>query len=204
MSTGSSKYSPKRAFKAISLANGGFYDRKAAGPISTKATGQYPLRFAVMTALKQTVARLLAASRLSGVATEQVAGVGFVFDVGDVVANAVSDDEVGSGFEDGQVGDNFGAKEVVRFENGFVDDDRNTLGFNAFHDALDGGRAKVIGAGFHDQAVDTDGFRRLRGRACRFVHQALDDSIGNTVFPGSVGLYNGLDDVVGNLIVIGE
>ncbi len=44
------------------------------------------------------------------------------------------------------------------FEHGFINDDFHALGLDALHDALDAAGAVVVGAGFHDQAVDADDF----------------------------------------------
>lgn len=49
-------------------------------------------------------------------------------------------------------------------EDGFVNDDLDAFGLDAFHDALDGGGAEVVGAFFHDQAVDADGGGNVAGR----------------------------------------
>ena len=72
------------------------------------------------------------------VVTVEVACVDFGGDVVEVGGVAVGDDEVGLLFELVEVVDDGGVVELVGVEGGFVDDDLDAFGFDAFHDALDG------------------------------------------------------------------
>ena len=39
---------------------------------------------------------------------------------------------------------------------GLINHNLDAFGFDALHDSLDAGGAEIVGAGFHDQAVDAD------------------------------------------------
>ena len=87
---------------------------------------------------------------------KQVAGVNLVGHVLQVFGYAVGHDHVGFFDELLQIVDHTRVEEVGLFEHGLVNDDFHTLGLDALHDALDAAGAEVVGAGFHDQAVDAD------------------------------------------------
>ena len=53
-----------------------------------------------------------------------------------------------------EVADHTRVEKVPVAKVGLVDHDLDAFGFDAFHDALDAGRTEVVGAGFHDEAVD--------------------------------------------------
>lgn len=55
-----------------------------------------------------------------------------------------------------KVGDDAGVEEGCFIHRGFVDYNFDAFGFDALHDALDATGAEVVGAGFHDEAVDSD------------------------------------------------
>ncbi len=87
---------------------------------------------------------------------EQVTGIDLVGHIADVVGHAVGHDGMGLCLELRQVGDDAAVEEVGVGQRGFVDDDFDAFGLEPFHDALDAAGAVVVGAGFHDQAVDAD------------------------------------------------
>ncbi len=61
------------------------------------------------------------------------------------------------GFELSQIVDDEAAEEGAPvLEGGLVDDDLGTFGFDALHDALDGGLTEVVRVGLHGEAVDTN------------------------------------------------
>ena len=96
-------------------------------------------------------------------------------------------------------------------QRGFVDDYAGALGFDAFHDALDGRMAEIIGIGFHSEAVHADhGFFMpafLFGGVVFVVSIGsgyLQYLIGNKVLTCAVAFHNGFDEVSGHVPVIGQ
>lgn len=77
-------------------------------------------------------------------------------------------------------------------ERGFIDNDFNTLGFDALHDALNAGSAKVVRTALHDEAVDADDLRL-----------AFEDAVGDEVFASAVGLNNGVNQILWDILIIG-
>lgn len=89
----------------------------------------------------------------------------------ELVAPAVGDDHVATGFEGLQVVGHLGAEELRRVLRGLLDHHGCVLDLHALHDALDGARTEVIGVGLLVAYAD--------------VHLgAFDDSslIGRTLF----------------------
>ena len=78
---------------------------------------------------------------------------------------AVGYDAVGEAFELGEVIDDPGSEEGgAVLEGGFVDDHLGALGLDAFHDALDGALAEIVGVRLHRETVHPDGhFPLMRG-----------------------------------------
>jgi len=74
----------------------------------------------------------------------------------------------------------------------FINDDINAFGLDPFHDALNRGSPEVVGIGFHSQSVDSDRFGILP-----------DDHVGNVILAGAVAIDDGLDEVVGNILIVG-
>ena len=115
------------------------------------------------------------------------------------------------GLEGGEVVDDPGAEEgrAVR-EGGFIDDDAGTLGLDALHDALDGALAEVVGAGLHGQAVDAHRDLALAvggpfvAARVAVVAGLLEDTVGDVVLAGAVALDDGLDEVLGDIVEIGQ
>jgi hypothetical protein len=63
-----------------------------------------------------------------------------------------------------------------------VHDDRDALGLNALHNALNSGGTEVIRGGLHDETIDANHFRF-----------ALDDLVSNEVLARGVGVDDGMD-----------
>lgn len=136
------------------------------------------------------------------VPSEQVSRVDLVGDVGEVVGPAVGDDHVAAAFEALEVHGHLGAEEVVARERGLVDKHGNTLCLDALHDALDGARPEVVRTALHGESVDAD-----QGLRDAFVHElahVFEHLIGNEVLAGGVGVYDCLDEVLGDVTVVGE
>lgn len=86
------------------------------------------------------------ANEMYSVAREEVAGVYFGEDVGEVGAGAVGQDGAAAALERGQVVDYLAAEEGgAVFEGRLVDDDGGAFGFDALHDPLNGGVTEVVG-----------------------------------------------------------
>lgn len=96
----------------------------------------------------------------------------------------------------------FGAEELRRVQRGLVDHHGHALGLHALHDALDGARAEVVGVGLHRQAVDAND--RLRLALVHAVPHHLQHLVGDEVLARAVGLHDGLDQVLGHVLVVGE
>lgn len=136
------------------------------------------------------------------IAAEEVAGVDLLRDVGEVVGPAVGDDHVAAGLERLEVSRHLGTEELVPLVGGLVDDHRNTLCLDALHNALDGARAKVIGTALHSKAVDTD--HGLRDALVDEPVDPLQHLVRHEVLAGGVGVHDRLDEVLGDVPVVGE
>ena len=95
-----------------------------------------------------------------------------------------------------------GAEELRRVQRGLVDHHGHALGLHALHDALDGARAEVVGVGLHRQAVDAHD--RLRLALVHAVPHHLQHLVGHEVLAGAVGVHDGLDQVLGHILVVGQ
>ena len=93
-----------------------------------------------------------------------------------------------------------GAEELRRIQRGLVDDHGHALGLHALHDALDGACAEVVGVGLHRQAVHAHD--RLRLALVDAVPHHLQHLVGDEVLAGAVGLHDGLDQVLGHVLVV--
>ena len=85
---------------------------------------------------------------------------------------------------------------------GLVDHHGHALGLYALHDALDGARAEVVGVGLHRQAVDAHD--RLRLALVDAIPHHLQHLVGDEVLAGAVCLHDGLDQVLGHVLVVRE
>ncbi len=87
---------------------------------------------------------------------KQITAVNFVCHIADIVGDAVGHNDVCFFLEWEKIIYHSGAKEFSLLENWFIDNNLDTFGFDALHDALDAGGAEVVGTGLHDEAVDAD------------------------------------------------
>ena len=95
-----------------------------------------------------------------------------------------------------------GAEELRRVQRGLVDHHGHALGLHALHDALDGARAEVVGVRLHRQAVYAHD--RLRLALVHAVPHHLQHLVGHEVLAGAVGLHDGLYQVLGHVLVVGQ
>lgn len=131
---------------------------------------------------------------------KQIPRIHLVRHVRELVAPAVGDDHVAAGLEGLQVVRDLGAKELRRVQRGLVDHHGHALGLHALHDALDGARAEVVGVGLHRQAVDAHDRLLLAG--VHAVPYHLQHLVGHEVLAGTVGVHDGLDQVLGHVLVV--
>ena len=94
------------------------------------------------------------------ISPKQIAGVDlFLYIVEDGVVT-VGDDGMRLGLELCEVVDDTAAKECGAIgECGLVDDDRSSLGLDAFHNSLNAALTEIVGVGLHRQTVDADNRR---------------------------------------------
>lgn len=80
-----------------------------------------------------------------------------------------------------------------------VDHHGHAFGLDALHDALDGAHAEVVAVRIHGQAVHADDglLLALAGPAPRH----LQHLVGDEVFARAVGVDDGLDQVLGHVLV---
>ena len=142
---------------------------------------------------------------------EDVAGVGFGGDVGQVGAHAVGEDGLRAAFEFGEVVDHFRAEECgTVVERGFVDDNGRTFSLDALHHTLDRRLAEIVGIGLHGQSVDADDARLLRGAPeciCRgviVISRHAEHLIGYEVLAGAVALDDGGHHVLRHIGIVGQ
>ena len=131
---------------------------------------------------------------------KQIPRVHLVRHVRELVAPAVGDDHVAAGLEGLQVVGHLGAEELRRVQRGLVDHHGHALGLHALHDALDGARAEVVGVGLHRQAVHAHD--RLLLALVHAVPDHLQHLVSDEVLAGAVGLHDGLDQVLGHVLVV--
>lgn len=123
---------------------------------------------------------------------------------------AVGNDAAGMRFELIQIIDDPAPEEgFAVFQCWLVDDDSCALGLDAFHDALNGGLAEVIGIGFHGQAEDADDDLFLIGGVIQpvFIGIAsghLQNPIRNKILPGAIGFHDGGHHVLGYVLEVGQ
>lgn len=95
-----------------------------------------------------------------------------------------------------------GPEELRRAQHGLVGHYGQALGLRALHDALSGSRAEVVGVRLHRQAVDAHD--RLRLALVQAVPHHLQHLVCHEVLAGAVSLHDGLDKVLGHVLVIGR
>lgn len=133
---------------------------------------------------------------------KQIPRVHLVCHIRKLVAPAVGHDHVATGLEGLKVVGDLGAEELRRVQRGLVDHHGHALGLHALHDALDGARAEVAGVGLHRQAVHAHDRLLLAG--VHAVPDHLQNLVGDEVLAGAVGLHDGLHQVLGNVLVVGQ
>ena len=126
------------------------------------------------------------------VAFENITGVDLVLDVVQDGVVAVGEDHVALGLELPEVVHHHAVEEGgTVFERGFIDDHRNTFGLDAFHHALDGGSAEVVGVALHREAIHAHG-----------LGLALEDAVGNEILADAVALHHRLDHGLRHILVV--
>lgn len=133
---------------------------------------------------------------------KQIPRVHPVRNVRELVAPAVGHDHVALCLEGLQVVRDLGPEELRRVQRGLVYHHGHALGLHALHDALDGARAEVVGVGLHRQAVDAHD--RLRLALVHTVPYHLQHLVCHEVLAGAVGVHDGLDQVLGHVLVVGQ
>lgn len=93
-------------------------------------------------------------------------------------------------------------------EGRLIDDHRSALGLDTLHHTLNGALAEVVGVGLHGQTVDANhGLVLLVGipLAVRAVGAGeLEHAIGDEVLARGIGLHDGLDEVLRNILIVGK
>ncbi len=93
-------------------------------------------------------------------------------------------------------------------QSGFIHNHFRAFGLDAFHNALDGALAEVVGAGFHGQAVNAhDDFLFLRGvegAGGGVVAGLFQDAVGDVVLAGAVAVDDSLDEVLRDVVEVRE
>lgn len=131
---------------------------------------------------------------------KQIPRVHLVRHVRELVAPAVGHDHVAAGLEGLQVVGHLGAEELRRVQRGLVDHHGHALGLHALHDALDGARAEVVGVGLHRQAVHAHDRLLLAG--VNAVPHHLQHLVEDEIRASAVGIHDGLDQVLGDVLVV--
>ena len=107
---------------------------------------------------------------------------------------AIGEDDVALGLELAHVVDHDAVEEGgAVFERGLVDDHGDALGLDALHHALNGRRTEVVGVALHREAIDAHS-----------LGVTFDDAVGNEVLADGVALHHGLNQGLGDVLVVGE
>lgn len=95
----------------------------------------------------------------ASISHKDIAGVNFVFHFVEHAVISVGDNNAALAFKLFEIVDDDAAKErFAVFQCRFVDYDGDAFGTDAFHNALDGTLAEVVGVRFHGQAVHADSY----------------------------------------------
>ena len=145
----------------------------------------------------------------SSVPSEYIPGIDFGYNVVEGRIITIGDDKAGLLFKGRQVIDDSAAKEGgAVFQGRLIDDDADTFGLEALHDALDGRTAEVIRIILHGQAVDADDdflFLVLTPGIIRLIGSGqFQNPVRNEVLAGTVAFHNGGHHVLGNILIVGE
>ena len=151
------------------------------------------------------------------VALEKITGIDLVFNVIKTGIVTIGNDGVTLRLELLEIIDDKAAeKGLAILLCWLVDDDVGAFGFDALHDALDGGLAEVVGVGLHGEAVDADGGDLLNAQGVEDgTAEAVvggvgvpasfrEDLIGDEVLAGAVGLDDGGHHVLRDVLIVSE
>lgn len=143
------------------------------------------------------------------VSFKNVSCVDFVRHVVEDRVVAVGYDSFRAGLEGGEIVDDFAAEEGFSvFKRRLIDDNFGAFCFDAFHHALYGALAEVVGVGFHSQSVDSDSnlffTSCVPGAGGRVVSCFCKYLVSNEVFAGTIGFYDRSDKVFRNVFEVGE
>ena len=82
------------------------------------------------------------------------------------------------------------------------------FGPDPFHDALDTGLTEIIGAGLHDKPIDSYDHLLPRYTASTLTSliksRLLQNTVRDMILAGTVGGHDGLDQILGNVLIIGQ
>ena len=78
------------------------------------------------------------------VVAEQIAGINLICDISKFFCHTVRHDDISFLLESFQIANYSRVKELIFLHDRFVNNNRNTFGFHALHDALDRGRTEVV------------------------------------------------------------
>lgn len=92
------------------------------------------------------------------------------------------------------------AEELRRGRCGLADHRGHALGLSALHDALDRARAEVVTVRLPGQTVHAND--RLLLAPTDLVPHHPQHLVGNEVFTGAVGINDGLDQILGHVLVV--
>ena len=123
----------------------------------------------------------------------------------------VGDYRVSLGLEGSQIIHHAGAEEGgAVFQRGLVDNHLGAFGLDAFHDALDGALAEVVGIALHCEAINSDSdFLLFRCRVgvdsgIDIVSRLFQHAVGDVVLACAVAVHNGLDEVLRHIVEVGQ
>lgn len=91
----------------------------------------------------------------------------------------------------------FATEEVSGVQSWLIYDHGNALCLKPFHNTLNRRLTEVVGTGFHGQAVDAD--NRIAN-----IFNPVKNFVGDKVFTGTVSIHNCLDQILRNLVIVGE
>ena len=143
------------------------------------------------------------------IAPKQVAGVDLIRHIVQTGVVTIGYDGLGNRLELVQISDHTAAKERgAGWQRWFVDHHRGALGLDAFHHALNGGVAEIVGVGFHRHSVDADDDFLfpfcVPAAVCLIRAGKLQHPVGNKVLSCAVGFHDGRHHILRNILEIGQ
>lgn len=144
------------------------------------------------------------------IATKDISGVKLILNVRKALVKAISNNGFALGFEDGEVVYDFVTFKAFPISKGWlVNDNFDSLGFDAFHDALNSGLTKVVTIALHCETEDTNGDRLLLPVVLivgTIVVPAsfAEDSVCNIVFASTIRLNDSGHHILGDILIIGK